>query len=382
MRYVAVLVLLASLITGCGSSSEAVKPTPLQPIEPAIDISRVWYRGFDFTLAEPPAVLTPATAGKQIYIAEPTGRIFALAAKTGKLLWRHRIDGTISSGLGLGEGLILGGTVDGEVFAVQADDGTLVWRRRVASEVLAAPSLGSGIVVARTVDDQLTGLDAADGREIWRFERKVPALTLRGTSSPVIADDKVLVGLANGGLVALGLFDGRLIWETQISEPEGRSELERMVDVDADPVVVGDVVYAVAYQGRLAAIELGSGRLLWTREFSSYKDLAVRGDILFVVDERGNLWALDRHSGASLWKQDKFIGRRITSPATLGDYVVVGDFEGYVHWLDNDTGRILGRYLADSQGITMPLIALGSRIYVIGNSGLMKAFKADAKDNR
>jgi outer membrane protein assembly factor BamB len=155
-----------------------------------------------------------------------------------------------------------------------------------------------------------------------------------------------------------------------------------MVDVDADPVVVGDVVYAVAYQGRLAAIELRSGRLLWTREFSSYKDLAVRGDILFVVDERGNLWALDRHSGASLWKQDKFIGRRITSPATLGDYVVVGDFEGYVHWLDNDTGRILGRYLADSQGITMPLIALGSRIYVIGNSGLMKAFKADAKDNR
>ncbi len=372
---IAILALLVALIAGCGSGSELVKPTPLGPIKSTLSISPAWTKDISFSLSGPFAVVTPVLTGGRIYIADPEGTITALSVKGGKQIWRHDIKAHISGGLGYGSGLLLGGTSAGEVFALHAEDGSLLWRRQVSSEVLSPPRLESGIAVVRTVDDHVFGLDAQDGEQRWVFKENTPTLTLRGTSAPALTQDKAIVGLADGKLVAVGLFDGRQLWETRIAEPKGRSELEHMVDIDSNPLVIGDAVYTVTYQGSAAAVDVQTGRELWSRDFSSYLGIAARANTLYLVDEDDNIWAMDRDTGATLWKQDKLAHRILTSPRVVGGMLVVGDHEGYVHWLDLDTGRFIGRYRANSEGISVPPFSDGQRVYVLGDDGLMEALR-------
>lgn len=378
MRVVAAA-LLVLLITGCGSASEAVKPTPLKPIESTLNIAPAWSKGFSFKPPDPFAVLYPVVGGNRIYLADPKGYVLAVSAESGRRIWRRDIKKPISGGLGFGGGYLYGGTTSGEVFALNAEDGSIVWRRQVSSEVLSPPRAASGILVVRALDDQVYGFDARDGEQRWLFKRETPALTLHGTSAPVLTDDKAIIGLADGKLVAVGLFDGRLLWETRIAEPKGRSELEHMVDIDSDPLIIDDEAYAVTYQGRAADVDLQTGRQLWSREFSAYLPFALSGDELFIVDDHGNIWALDRRTGATLWKQDKLSNRRVTSPAVFGDYVVVGDFEGYVHWLDVRTGRIVGRYRVGDKAVTVPPFVGNDLVYVLDDDGRVSALKVFEK---
>jgi outer membrane protein assembly factor BamB len=372
---VAVVVLLVALTVGCGSASDTVKPTPLTPIDSAFYISSVWSRGVSFSVPDHFAVLKPVLADHIIYVADPKGQIAALSAGKGNVKWRRDIKVQLTGGLSYGAGMLLAGTAAGEVLAMQASDGRLLWRRQVSSEVLAAPTVSGGMVLVRAVDDQVFGLDAQDGKQRWVFKRSTPALTLHGTSAPAVSGDKVFVGLADGALVALGLYDGRLLWETQIAEPKGRSELEHMVDIDSDPVVVDDTVYTVAYQGHAAAVDVQSGRELWTRDFSAYIGLRTTGDRLFAVNEQGDIWALDRGTGATVWKQDKLAYRRVTAPAVLDGDLIVADFEGYLHWLDADTGRIVGRYRVDDKGVTAPPFTDGSLVYALSDGGRLVALR-------
>lgn len=369
----AVIALMVALISGCGGGGDLVKPTPLGPITSTLTFSQVWTKDVSFSLPDPFAVITPVLTDNRIYIANPDGSVTAMSADKGERIWRRDVKGHISGGLGYGSGLLFGGTSSGEVFALHAKDGSLLWRQQVSSEVLSPPHIDSGIIVVRAVDDQVYGLDAQDGEQRWVFKRNTPALTLRGTSAPVLTGDKAIIGLADGELVALGLFDGSLLWETRIAEPRGRTELQHMVDIDSDPVVLDGVVYTVAYQGNAAALDVQTGRKLWSRDFSSYLNMAVQGGDLFLVDEHDNIWALDRDSGATLWKQDKLANRRLTAPELIGGYLVVGDYQGYLHWLDPDTGRIVGRRRVDSEGISVPPFSDGGVVYALSNSGLMQA---------
>jgi len=290
---------------------------------------------------------------------------------------RIDLDRPISGGPAVGDGLVVVGTNKGEVFALDAATGERRWQAGVSSEVLAPPAVGSGVVAVRTLDGRLFGLDARTGKRRWIYDSPVPVLSLRGTGEPVIAGELVLNGFDGGRLVALLAADGRVEWEQQVAVPRGRSELERMVDMDSRPVVVDDAVYVTAFQGRVAALDLLSGDVLWDRDLSSYAGVAVDAAAVYVSDAEGFVWALDRFSGNSLWRQADLEQRRVTAPVRLGDYVVVGDEEGMLHWLSVEDGRFVARTRVDGAGISStPATGRDGRLYVYGNSGEITAFEA------
>lgn len=376
----ALVVLLVSVIVGCGSGADAVKPTPLTPIQTAlVNASSLWSRSIDYSVPDHFAAIRPIMNNHTLYVADPDGRITALAADKDKILWHRQLKARITGGLKYGAGMLLAGTVSGEVIALQADDGSVVWRRQVSSEVLSSPVIAGGIVVVRALDDTVYGLDAHSGDQRWIYKRNTPPLTLHGASAPVISGDKAIVGLADGALVALGLYDGQLVWETQIAEPKGRSELEHLVDIDADPVVMDDTVYTVTYQGHAAAVDAQTGRQLWSRDFSAYVGLRAAGEDLFMVDDKGDIWALDRATGATLWKQDKLTYRSLSAPVVVDGYLIVGDFKGYLHWLDAATGFIVGRYRVGDAGISNPPLPGDGRVYVLTDGGKLAALKVSKK---
>lgn len=280
----------------------------------------------------------------KVFSVDHKGVVSSHAADSGRRLWRVNLRVPVVTGIGGGQGMVLVGTQRGEVIALTPENGDILWRRTLTSEVLAPPTAANEIVAVRTADGRVTGLSANSGDVLWSHQRAVPLLSLRGVSAPVIAGNMVIAGFDNGRLVALARRDGSVIWENTLAVPSGRTELERLVDIDADPKVINDVVYAVSHQGNIAAISLGSGQNYWTREMSSRRGLdAVYGEAVYVSDDTGYVWAIQDGSGDSLWRQTRLLRRNLTAPVVAGDYVVVGDLEGYLHWISRDDGRFVAR---------------------------------------
>ena len=365
------LVLLA-LLGGCAlrGKDTSEPPAPLTGIEQKVVLEQVWERrlgsGHDGQFVR----LMPAFVGERIYLADRKGRVFALQAESGKELWEVNTRARISAGVDAGEGIVVVGTSDGEVLALGMDDGAERWRVRVPSEVLSVPRVEAGVVVVQTVDGTLTGLNVGNGERRWAFDRSMPPLTLRGGSTPATGGGVAVAGFANGRLALVTVEQGRPVWEVAVAEPRGRSELERMVDLDADPVIVGNKVYAVSYQGQVAAVDIPSGQIDWRRDMSAYAGLGVDFSQLYVTDDKSEVWALSRRDGASLWKQDALRLRDLSAPLPFRDLVVVGDFEGHVHLLARFDGDLVGRVRTDSRGIA-DLRAVGDRLYVLGKGGLL-----------
>jgi len=380
---VAAALLLASL-GGCSSfgnpfrdTSNIEPPEPLPDIEATARVVTAWSRNVGAGAGRSYLRLRPAVAEDAVYAAERDGDVAAYDVATGDQRWESSTDTPISGGPGVGEGLVIVGTSDGEVLALAADSGKVAWRRRVSSEVLSAPIASQGVVVVRTQDGKLVGLRAADGERLWVYDRAVPALSLRGTSAPVVAGSSVVAGFDSGLLVALALKDGALLWESRIATPSGRSELERLVDIDADPVVAGAWVYVVTYQGRIAAVDRVTGDVAWRRDMSSHAGLGVDGRNLYVTDADSFVWSLDRDSSASLWRQDKLARRALTPPAVLDRHVAVGDFEGYVHFLDREDGRLAARVSVDGDGIAAAPVVAGDLLLVYGLGGTLTALRVE-----
>ncbi|MBA3564640.1 MAG: outer membrane protein assembly factor BamB, partial [Gammaproteobacteria bacterium] len=277
----------------------------------------------------------------------------------------------------VGEAIVALGSNDGDLIALEASDGSLRWKIQLSSEVLAAPAIGRDIVVAQTVDGRLRALDAADSSEMWTLEQTVPALSLRGGAPPVIAGDAVLAGFANGQLLAVSLAEGDEIWSTLISPARGRTVLERLVDINTAVQVVGDDVYVVNFQGRVASLALESGQVLWAREMSSYRGLGVDLSNLYVTNEIGEIVALERRTGETLWLQESLRRRGLTAPVPFGSAVVAGDFEGYLHWLSPDTGELIGRIRAGDAGISGRPLAAGERLFVLTDAGELTAWRVE-----
>ena len=270
------------------------------------------------------------------------------------------------------------GSNEAELIALDTETGEERWRRRVSSEVLSTPAGESGVVAVRTIDDRVSGLNAATGEDRWSYDQTVPVLTLRGSSSPIVRDGRVIVGFANGKMVGLALDSGKPVWETVIATPHGRSELERVVDIDADPVLVEGVIYGAGFQAEVAAISEGSGVILWKRELSSYAGLDADWRQVYVSDAEDHIWSLDASNGATLWQQKQLHARRLSAPAIVSsEYLVVGDLEGYLHWLATEDGRILARVRVGSDAIhAKPLVADGV-VYVLNDNGRLEALKAE-----
>jgi outer membrane protein assembly factor BamB len=380
MRRISGIVVALALLSGCswfGDKDNTEPPAELTAFNEQVKLKRIWSRDTGSGTDEQFVQLVPFVAGERVFVADRSGAVRAYTLDKGEQLWHAKTRVAISAGPGGGDGLMVVGSSDADLIALDAETGEERWRTAVSSEVLSVPLIYRGIVVVQTVDGYLAGLDASSGERLWVQGRTVPVLTLRGTSTALVEGGAVIAGFANGKITALDIKSGAPLWEAVVAVPSGRSELQRMVDVDANPVVRDGVLYVVSFQGQMAAVGLQNGRLLWNRDMSAYAGIAVDAGQVYVTDENSEVWALDRDTGASLWKQSALRRRALTGPTVAGGYVAVGDFAGYVHLLARLDGSIVGRVKVDSKGILAPPVALGDRLLVLGAGGKLVLYQLE-----
>lgn len=375
------LIILAALtVSGCGlakiggDKSNLDPPAKLKSIETFADIKKLWSERAGKGYGDEYIKLVPAYNQGMIFVVDRHGDLRSFNADTGRSIWRSKLNAEITGGPGVNDSFVILGSQEGEVLMYTNEDGQLIWQSKVSSEILAAPQEHDGIVVVRTIDGKIFGLDASDGNHLWVYERTVPSLTLRGTSPPVIAGNRVIAGFDSGHLSAVDLYTGKLIWETSISLSSGSSQLERIVDIDSEPVVKDSNIYVVTFQGNLAAVTLESGRILWGQEISSYSGLSVDDEAIYITDDQSHVWALERTTGVPLWQQKELHARSVTRPAVLGDLVVVGDFEGYLHWLNKSTGEFMARTKVSGAAIQAPPVAILDIVYIYSSNGALSAY--------
>ena len=364
------LLALPALLVACSDTGPLREPAELVKVEsPAVKPRVVWDASPGDGGDELHTRLRLAVEPDVVVTADIGGEVHALSPQDGRRLWTADTDARLVAGPTVSGALVLVGTLDAEVIALKRSDGSAAWRAAVSSEVMAPPASDGRVVVVRCGDGKVFGLNAETGARVWSFDRAVPPLTLRGLSAPLLNGGIAYIGLDNGRLVALRIDTGDVLWEEVVAAPSGRTELERIVDVDADPLITPEGIYAVSFGGELAAIGLTDGRVAWRRPIKSYSGVALAGGILAVTDENGVVWALDAQTGAAAWKQEALKFRRLSPPLVLGDYVVVADYEGYVHWLAPQDGRIVGRVRAVRDQVTAPPVEHEGRLYLLGDNG-------------
>ena len=378
MQRILVLLALAVLLAACGKNSKREnieEAAELLELTPTASISQVWHQNLGKGERRLGSRQHPILDGNRVYAADPKGELVAFDADSGAAVWSIETGLRLSSSSGVGEGTLVVGTLDGVVAAFNPDSGSERWRARVSSEVLAAPVVARGLVVVRGIDGRVFAFSIIDGERRWAYDQGTPALTLRGNSSPILAEGLVLLGYDSGKIVALRGEDGSQLWEQTIAFGEGRSELDRMVDIDGELAYDAGQLYAAAFNAQVVGVSLDGGRPLWNREMSSYAGVTLSGKRLFVTDRDGVLWALDRDSGAALWKQDGLGHRWLTTPAVQGNNVVVGDFEGYLHWFDIETGRPAARERLDRKPIRATPQVQGDLLVAVSTDGRLGAFR-------
>jgi outer membrane protein assembly factor BamB len=373
-KHVALLA-LTLMAVGCSSNSKKeLPPAELTDFKEEVRLEKQWSRSVGDGQGDLYNLLEPAVDGQTIYAASAEGRVMAIQRESGEVLWKKDLDLPVSGAVGVGNGMVLLGTLRGDVIALDAGTGEQKWRSKVSSEVLAAPATNGDVVVVQTQDDKLIGFDASSGNQRWIYEGTVPVLTLRGTGAPLIAGRLALAGLASGKVVAVDVERGLPAWETRVAIPQGRSELDRVVDIDGGLLLIDNVLYVASYQGRAAALDVSSGRVLWQREASSYVGVAEGTGSVFISQASGTVESLDSRGSSSLWSNDALARRQLSAPAVLSSNVVVGDLEGYVHLLSQVDGRFVGREKVDGDGVRVRPLVVGNWMYVFGNSGKLVAY--------
>ncbi len=315
-------------------------------------------------------ILQPAVTSDAVYAANAKGELFRLDPATGNEVWRVDSGFTISAGVGAGEGSVLVGGGKGQLAAF-ASDGKLLWKTKVSSEVLNIAKIVDGIVVVRTADGRLSGLDVTDGKRLWLYEQAIPPLIVRSHAGVVIERGTVFAGFAAGKLAAISLGSGIVIWETVVSQPRGNTELERISDIISSPALDDEQVCAVAFQGRVACYGLAQGSLLWSRDLSSDKGMTLFHNFLYLTNTNGAVLAMDKSSGSSFWKNEQLLMRQTSAPYAFGDRLMVGDYEGYLHALSREDGSMAARLKTDGSAIvTAPIELDGGVLVQTRNGGL------------
>ncbi|OGT54845.1 MAG: outer membrane protein assembly factor BamB [Gammaproteobacteria bacterium RIFCSPHIGHO2_12_FULL_63_22] len=379
---------------GSSTKSKVNQPTELVKIASPVGVNKLW----DVSLGKGEGRLwlrqRPAVNGGRVYATNDDGEVLALDAATGKQIWvanavnvektgswvkfwkRKAAEAGLTGSPGVGNGLVVVGGRNGEVIAFSADTGEKRWATRVSSEVLSAPYITDTRVIVRSNDGRVFGFDPADGTRKWVFDRGLPSLSVRGNASPVGSNGMTFIGYDDGKLVALRDLDGLLVWELAVAEPDGRTELERMADIDGEIIIDGEMLYVTSYHDKVMALSLQNGQQLWTNDTGSYAGLAVASDKVLLSDKTGNVWALDRNNGTSLWKQNVLGNRQLTSPVVHGDYAVVGDLEGYLHWIKLDTGDVAGRARIERAAVRgTPQVSAEGVLYALSNEGELAAYR-------
>ncbi len=385
-KSVSLTLLVTSLLLSSGCSwfsddeeEETYQPAPLPKIDKQFNARSDWSKQVGSGVGEFYNKLSPVIYNGKIVAADSKGLIKAFNLETGEEIWSSNVESEIYGGVAAASGLIALGSTDAEVIVLDAETGVEKWRNLVSSEVISSPAISDGKVVSRTIDGKLFAMDSETGERAWLYDRTVPTLTLRGTSSISVGRGAVVTGFANGKVALFLLETGQAVWEKRVANPSGRSELDRVIDVDATPVIVGDAVYAVTFNGNIAAYNLVDGAVLWQRELSSYQNMSVGGQIISITDSRSNVKALDRRTGGTLWTQTKLVDRRLTATVTFGDYMVAGDYEGYLHWFDRTDGAIVSRNSMGGGGIVADPVVHGDKMFVMTRNGRLTAFSLPKK---
>ncbi len=365
-----------ALLAACSKDKSIEPPAKLTPFAATLRVQRLWSASVDDKKALPLRLgLGLSVADGRVYAAGHRGDVVALDLASGRLLWRTRIRAPLSGGTAAGRELVLAGASDGQLFALKPESGAILWKGRVNGEVLAAAAISSRLIALRTVDGKLHALSPADGHELWSQEQQVPRLSLRGTASPIIVGDLVLCGFDNGKVVAANMSDGSLQWEATITPPHGRTELERLADIDSAVAVSGQDVFTVGFQGKIAMLALDTGQVWWSHEASSYRGLALGDDTLYVATAAGEIVALKARTGAELWRQKALLHRGLSTPALMDNAIVTADFQGYVHWLDKQSGALAARAATAKVRISTAPVVVGNLVLVINDRGQISAFR-------
>ncbi|MES2624813.1 MAG: outer membrane protein assembly factor BamB [Pseudomonadota bacterium] len=368
------------LLTSCGmfdflKSSKKEEPNELVDFDEEVEFDRLWSVNVGSGQGDKFNRLHPVMAGNIIYAAGNNGVVVAVNREDGDVVWRTRLDFDITGGVGASDGLVLVGTDNSEVIALNMADGEILWEAQVTSEVLSAPVTNGRVVVTQSIDGKLTGLDAENGSELWIYESSVPALSLRGDSSPLIVDAFVIAAFANGSVVSIALDNGTLRWEERVAVPTGRSEIDRLVDIDGE-LVVNDqgAVLVPSYQGYLAAIDVVTGQSRWRVEESSEVGASFGFGNIYVVNERDIVRAFRTAQETAVWENDQLLLRKLSPPLGFSNYVAVGDDDGYIHLLAQSDGRFVGRGKVGG-GVRSRMLSQGNILYVFSNSGNLVALR-------
>lgn len=366
-----------ALLAGCASKGEpAYTPKELKSFEATTSIDSVWRESVGDGLGRARYPIEPAREGNNVFAADAQGVVMAFNAQNGNRQWRIDLDTPLSSALNAIAGKLYLGTRNGEVIAIDQRDGSIDWRARVSSEVLAAPQANQQLLIVQSIDGQVTALDRASGAERWVYTSSQPALTLRGSGTPMVIDPVTFVGLANGRLATLDNRSGQPLWEQQIATPRGRSEVERLVDLAGQPVLSPDGrLFVTSYNGRVVALEATQGGVLWETSLSSRHTPVLVGNTLFVVTDDSQVVALDAASGQELWRNDDLEDRWLTAPAFADGRLAVGDFEGYLHLIDAREGQIVGRTRIHKSGISLRPVSEGRTLHVQANNGRLQTLE-------
>lgn len=366
------LMLVVLLLSGCstvkswlGKEKGELQPAKLVEFNETAKFTERWHADLGDSGANP---LQAALTADAVYGVSGKGVLTRLDRATGRKVWQIESNLTVSAGVGSGEGLVLIGSDKGEVQAF-GEDGKLRWKHTVSSEVLGVPKVSDSVVVVRSGDGHITALSATDGHKLWVYDRSMPVLVVRSHASVTIHRSVVFAGFAGGKLVAISLTDGSALWEDTVSQPRGNTELERISDITSNPVISDTEVCAIAFQGRLACFEAAQGNALWSREITSDKGLFILHNGLYLSDVSGVVMALDKDSGSTIWKNDRLLRRDTSQPYAQDDFVVVGDFEGYLHALSRTDGRFVARIKLDGSGIAVAPVAMDDGLLVETRSG-------------
>jgi outer membrane protein assembly factor BamB len=369
--------------TGCSlfgdDDDEPDAPVELPDFDATLKIKKVWSAGLGDETEFLRLALAPASDGARIFAAANDGRVSAFDAAKGKRIWLSKTELQLSGGPATDGKVVVLGSSNGEVIALGADDGQEIWRKSLSSEVLSAPAIAPGLVLVRTVDGKLTALDIADGTQRWFVQQNMPRLTVRGTGAPVVVRNLVVCGFDNGKLAAYDLADGAPAWDTLLDPPSGRNEIERLADINATVRSVGDDIYVVGYRGQTTAVALESGQTLWVQDVAGHGGLAADLENVYISGNSSELKALVRQTGSELWQHELLKNRGITGPTAWQNSVVVGDFEGYVHFFDTATGKPQARVRIDGSRVTSPPLVVNDLLYVQSDGGKLAAYRQVVK---
>ena len=363
-----------SLLAGCAGNGDEIKSSPLVKFTEERSITTLWSKNIGASFGDKYHQLTPAIVGGNVFVTDTEGQVSSYNVETGKLQWEIERDVAISSGVGVGEGVAVVATYAGDIIALSADKGEILWQVSVGGEVISPAQLNRKIVVVQLVSGDIVALDRLSGEQVWIYTSNQPNLTLRGTSSPLVAMDVTLVGLDNGKYVALDNNDGHLLWQQRINIAKGKSDIDRLTDIDGKAILYKKVIYIPSYRGNLTAINPFNAQVLWRKPYSSYRGLAAANNTLFLSSAQDVVHAVDTQTAAEIWRQDLLLNRLLSSPVTFQGMVVVGDKQGYLHFLSQDDGRFVARHKL-SGAILGDMLVKNNTLFVLSNNGRLTAMR-------